>query len=89
MPFLGDMYISLGITLFVCKVVIVSKTFCNEVFVILSEILLQIKSPFSSAVFWNTLFKASVADFLALSRRFWLYLPLMLLPIFSAKDKNL
>ena len=66
MPFLGDMYISLGITLFVCKVVIVSKTFCNEVFVILSEILLPIISPFSSAVFWNAVFKASAADFLAI-----------------------
>ena len=66
MPFLGDMYISLGITLFVCKVVIVSKTFCNEVFVILSEILLPIISPFSCAVFWNAVFKASAADFLAI-----------------------
>ena len=46
--------------------------------VILSAILLPIKSPVASAVFWITLFDAvsmtSVVDFVALSRSFWPYL---------------
>ena len=45
-----------------------------ETLVILSEILLPIKSPVTSAVFWiarfDAVFIAAVADFLALSRSF-------------------
>ena len=63
-----------------------------ERFVILSTILLPIKSTLASAVFWIALFEAvfiaSVVDFLALLRRFWLYLLLKCFLIFLAKDKN-
>ena len=49
-----------------------------ETLVILSAILLPIKSPVASAVFWIALFQAvfivSVVDFLAVSKRFWPYL---------------
>ena len=49
-----------------------------ETLVILSEILLPIKSPVASAVFWIALFDvafiASVVDFLVLSRCFFYYL---------------
>ena len=63
-------------------------------FVISLAILLQMKSPVASAVFWITLFEAvlnaSVADFLAWSRGFWLHLPikflLIFLPIFYPCD---
>ena len=58
----------------------VSSLLCNsltgffDMLVILSAILLPIKSPVASAVFWIALFEAvfigSVADFLALSRFF-------------------
>ena len=48
-----------------------------ETLVILSAILLPIKSPVASAVFWIALFEAvfiaSVVEFLALSRSFWPY----------------
>ena len=79
------MYISFGITRSVCKVELnlfielVSGTFSDEVFVILSAILLPIKSPIASNVFWIALFEvvfsASVAtlvthDFLGVSRNF-------------------
>ena len=60
--------------------------------VILSAILLPVKSPVVSAVFWiavyDAVFIASVVAFLALSISFWPYLLLKLLPIFLAKDKN-
>ena len=72
--------------------------FCNsladffETLVILSAILLPIKSPVAFAVFWIALFDAvfiaSVVGFLALSRSFWPYLLLKFLPMFLAKDKN-
>ena len=60
---------------------------------ILSAILLPIKSPVASAVFWIALFDAafiaSAVDFLALSRSFWpYYLLLKFLLMFLAKDKN-
>ena len=46
----------------------------SETLVILSPILLQIKSPVTSAVFWialyEALFIASAVDFFALSRSF-------------------
>ena len=79
------MYISFGITRSVCKVELnlfielVSGTFSDEVFVILSAILLPIKSPIASNLFWIALFEvvfsASVAtlvthDFLGVSRNF-------------------
>ena len=48
-----------------------------ETLVILSAILLPIKSPVGSTVFWIALFDAvfitSVVDFVALSRNFWPY----------------
>ena len=57
-----------------------------DTLVILSAILLPIKSPVASAVFLFTLFQAvfitSVVDFSALSRSFWLYLLLKLYPYF-------
>ena len=68
-----------------------SKLVCGDFFetlVILSAILLPIKSPVASAVFWFSLFQAvfiaPAVDFLALSRSFWLYLLLK----FLAKGKN-
>ena len=79
------MYISFGITRSVCKVELnlfielVSGTFSDEVFVILSAILLPVKSPIASNLFWIALFEvvfsASVAtlvthDFLGVSRNF-------------------
>ena len=97
-----DIYLSLGISLS-CSVIIISGLFCGEilqVFVILLAILLPIKSPVISAVFWITFFEvvlsAFVADCLTWSRSFWLYLLLtfllIFLPIFLlsflTKDKN-
>ena len=98
----GDIYLSFGISLS-CSFVIVSELFYNErlgTFVILLAILLPIKSPVASAVFWITfselVLSASVADYLAWKRSFWLYLTLKVLliflpaflAIFLAKDKN-
>ena len=83
----GDIYHSLGISLS-CSFVIGCELFCGELlqtFAILLAILLSIKSPVDSAVFWITLFWRSfkciacVADCLSLSRSFWLDLPLILL----------
>ena len=97
-----DIYLSLGISLS-CSVIIISGLFCGEIlqaFVILLAILLPIKSPVNSAVFWITFFEvvlsAFVADCLTWSRSFWQYLPLtfllIFLPIFLlsflTKDKN-
>ena len=63
-----------------------------EEIIILSAILLSIKFPVAFAVFSIALFEvvfiAPVADFIALSTSFLLYLLLMLLSIFLAKDKN-
>ena len=56
-------YISLGITSSVCEVVfnlfieLVSGTFCDEVVVVLSIVLLPINSPVVSAVSWINLFE--------------------------------
>ena len=54
--------------------------------VILSAVLLPIKSPVASAVLWIALFDAvfmpSVVDLLALSRSFWPYLLLKFYPYF-------
>ena len=77
------------------------EVFCGNSLIILLATLLPMKSSVCSAVFWIALFEAvldvSVADYLAWSRSFWLYLLLKLLllflpiflPIFLAKDKNL
>ena len=73
----GDIYLSFGIF-------ISSKlSFCKckfledfDALLISSVILLPIKSPFGSAVFWADLFEsfiASVVDVLELSSGFWLY----------------
>ena len=63
----GNVYFSLSISS-----LFVSKLFCGDVFetlVILSTILFPIKSPVASAVFsiayFETVLRASVADFLA------------------------
>ena len=100
--FSGDIYIFLQVYLFCLKPLL--KYFCAfGTFVILLAFLLPIKSPVASAVFWIAFFEAVssayVADCLAWSRNFWLYLLLkfliifwlifyVYLPIFSAKDKN-
>ena len=75
--FSGDVYLSLGISLSFSFETISEFYYCEffETLVILLEILLPIKSPVASAVFWITLFgivlSASVADCLAWSRIFW------------------
>ena len=80
--FSEDIYLSISIL----------PTFCEcsslgDLFEILSEILVPIKSPVASAIFWIALFEAvffaSVVDFLALSRSFLLYLLLKFLLVFS------
>ena len=75
------MYLSLGIS-FSCSFITVSALFCCEFFktsVILSAILLLIKSPVASALlnysFWRS-FKCIYCRLLAWSSNFWLYLPL-------------
>ena len=74
--FSGDIYLSFGISLLrsVFSALAVFKIFCDEAFVILSAILLPIKSQADSAVFRIILFEAvfieSVVDLLALPRRF-------------------
>ena len=90
LSFFEDIYLSFGIC--------ISFSFCNslesfvEILEILSAILSPIKSPVASGVFSISLFEAvfiaSVVDFFALSRKFWLYLLLKFLPMFLAKDKN-
>ena len=76
----------------------ISSLLCNpfvdfffETLVLLSAILLPIKSPVVSAVFWIALFEAvfiaSVVDFLALSRSFWPFLLLKIYPCFWQKTK--
>ena len=77
--FSGDIYLSFGFS-----ISLLALLFCNsleyffETLVILSAVLLPIKSAVASAVFWIALFEAvfiaSAVDVLALSRSFWLYL---------------
>ena len=74
--FSGDTYLSFGIS-----ISFLVSSFCEDFFetlLILSAILLPIKSPVTSAAFWICLFEvvfiASVVAFLALSRSFWVYL---------------
>ena len=97
----GDAYFSLRISMS-CSFVIVFELFYGELLetLILLAILLPIKSPVVSVAFLIILFvevlRASVADCLAWSRRYWLYLPLKFLliflliffPILLAKYKN-
>ena len=63
-----------------------------ETLVILSSILLPIKSPVASTAFWIALFEAvsitTAVDYFALSRSFWPYLLLNCVPMFFEKDKN-
>ena len=79
--FSGDIYLSFGIfisfsSVFECNSF---KVFCGdfEILVILPAVLLPIKLPVASAVFWIALFEAlfiaSAEDFWAISRSFWLY----------------
>ena len=86
--FSGDIYLSFGISLLPSPFSECIKDFFEE-FVILSTILFPIKSPVAFSVFWISLFEAafiaSVVDFLALSRTFWLYLLLKCVPMFLAK----
>ena len=77
----GDMYLFLGVALSTSTSVLSfgnSSVDFFETLVILSAILLPIKSPAASAVFWVPLFEgifiASAVDFLALSKSFWPYL---------------
>ena len=64
--------------------------FSFETLVILSAILLPIKSPVASAVFLNCSFRCwfycICSRILVLSKSFWPYLLLKLLPMFLAKD---
>ena len=98
----GDIYLFLDIffiksCIFFVSFSAVSELFSGEVFetfaILLlldlftrSAILLPIKSPFASAVFWIALFEAvltaSVADCLVWSRSFWLHLLFKVLLIF-------
>ena len=81
--FSGDIYLSFGISIS-CSIFE-----CNSLWnffetpVILSEILLPVKSPVASAVFhlthFEAVFIASAPDLFAVSRSFCLYLLLMLL----------
>ena len=89
-----DTYFSSGIPLLssVFSALAVFKLFCDEAFVILSEISLSIKSPVAAAAFWIVFFEAdfiaSVVCFLALSKSFWLYLVFTFLPIHLANYTN-
>ena len=88
-PFSGGIYLSLGISV---SCLIFSASFVTVFeqihwsFVILSSILLPIKSQVASVYFWSALFEAVLsvfeADCLAWSRSLWLSLPLQFLLIF-------
>ena len=96
--FSGNLYFcfdySLSNFMFPASLLAVFELLCGEVFeafVIPSAILSPIKSPFVSVVFWISLFQvvlsASVVDFLALSKSFWLCLPLKFYQCFQEKQK--
>ena len=87
--FSGDKFLSFGIFLssptFPGSFVTVSELFCGhvlETFMILLAILLPVRSPVASASIdlSEANLSASVANCLAWSRRFWLYLLLKFLP---------
>ena len=89
-----DIYLCVCISLS-CSFVTVSELFCVDFFLsscnsVSNFITNQITRCL--CCFWVTLFElvlsAPVADYLAWSRSFWLYLPLKFLPIFLAKHKN-
>ena len=75
--FSGDICLSFGVSISFSTVFECNSFRDFEISVILSAILLLIKSPVASAVFWidlfETVFIAFVVDFLALSKSFWLY----------------
>ena len=94
LSFSGYIYHSLGIFLsnpvFSVSLSTASELFLGEpldTVVVLSAILLPIKSSVVSAVFWIALFEAVlsafVADYLALSISFWLHLLKFFFPMFS------
>ena len=94
LSFSGYIYHSLGIFLsnpvFSVSLSTASELFSGEpldTVVVLSAILLPIKSSVVSAVFWIALFEAVlsafVPDYLALSIRFWLHLLKFFFPMFS------
>ena len=98
--FSWDIYLSLDIIILLS---IVSEFFYGKVvetFAILAVILLRIQSLVAKVIFWIALFEAvlsaSVGNYFAWSRGFFLYLLLtflliflpMLLPIFLAKETN-
>ena len=104
LSFSGYIYHSLGIFLSNPVFSVSLSTACElfwgeplDTVVVLSAILLPIKSSVDSAVFWIALFEAVlsafVADYLVLSISFWLYLLKLffpnVFPIFLAKVKNL
>ena len=92
-------YLSLAISIS-CSFAIVSELICGkvfEIFVILSAILLPVKSPVAPAVtLFEVVLSPCVLDCLVWLRSLWLYLPFtflltflpIFLPIFSAKDEN-
>ena len=84
-------FFRISIDFSVCKST--SESFWGKFFIIVSAILVSIKSPFASAVFWIILFSvvlsASIADFLVWSKCFWLYLSVTSLVIFITFYKHL
>ena len=92
-------FISLAISIFSNSFIATSELFCGEffeTFVILSAVLLPIKSSVAYAIFWIAFLRAvltnSLADCYQWFRSFWLNLVLTFLPIFLnislAKNKN-
>ena len=91
--FSGDIYLSFGNSfsdpIFSVSLYSVFRLFYDKVFkifVILSAILLPIKSGVPSTVLWIALFEAvlsaSATDYFAWSRHFWLHLLLKFVPMF-------
>ena len=97
-PSFGDIYLSFGVSDSSLASLFCGFLECNsiedffETLVILSAILLPIKSPVASAVFLDCSFWSSFycicVDFFVLSRHFWLCLLLKCLPMFFSKYKN-
>ena len=89
----GDMYLFLGVALFTFTSILSFDDFF-ETLIILSAILLPIKSSVASAIFWIALFDAvfiaSVVDYLAISGSFWLYLLLKFFTyVISKRQKSI
>ena len=93
----GDIYLFFGTSFGLALAVFDSLFYAFlKTLVISSAILLPIKSPVASAAFWISLiqavFIASVVNFSAVSRRFWLHLfinYIKCVAMFLAKDRNL